>query len=62
MHGALIERPCVGCAEKSFNGEESQCIRLHAIISCSDMDPSYALYGKDIFVQSDQVDDIEDQN
>ena len=34
-------RPCVGCAEKSFNGEELECIRLHAIISCSDMDPTY---------------------
>ena len=55
-------RPCVGCAEKSFNGEELQCIRLHAIISCSDMDPTNARYGKDISVRFDQLDDIDNQN
>ena len=49
-------------AEKSFNAEKLQCIRLDAIISCSDMDPAYALYGKDISVQFDQLDDIDNQN
>ena len=39
-----------------------KCIRLHAIISCSDIDPTYPLYGKDISVQFGQLDDIDKQN
>ena len=68
-HDALFDtwhpngRPCVRCAEKRFNGKELQCIRLHAIISCSDdIGLIYARYGKDISVRFDQLDYIDNQN
>ena len=56
------ERQCNQCAEYSFNGEMVSCTRFRCLLTCSDMDKSYAKFGIQIAQQFDTALNDEDES
>ena len=56
------ERLCKHCTEYSFNGEMVSCARFRCLLTCSDMDTSYAKFGIQTAQQFDTALSDEDES
>ena len=56
------KRQCNQCAEYCFNGEVVSCARFRCLLTCSDMDTSYAKFGIQTAQQFDSALNDEDES